>query len=294
MSRIHLGISGWNYESWRGIFYPDDLPKRQQLTYASRQFNSIEINASFYALQRPDTYHRWYEETPRDFCFALKGSRFITHNKKLQNVETPLANFLASGVLRLKEKLGPIIWQFSPHLTFDTQRRTAFLELLPRNTVEAARLGAKHDGRLHGRSWVHTDQKRRLRHALEVRHESFLVPAFARLARQYGTAIVFSDSADWPYTEELTAGYVYLRLHGSSKTYVSSYTDLALDCWAERIRTWQAAAQPSDALRLTDRQPPRRQTRDVYVYFDNDQQGHAPNDARRLAERLTLTSGYLP
>jgi uncharacterized protein YecE (DUF72 family) len=289
MSQTHLGISGWNYESWRGTFYPDDLPTRQQLAYASRRFNSIEINGSFYALQRPDTYRTWYAETPRGFCFAVKGNRFITHNKKLKNVETPLANFLASGVLLLKEKLGPIVWQFSPHLTFDEQRLAAFLELLPRHTVDAARLATKHDRHLRGRGCTHTDRKRRLRHALEVRHESFLVPAFARLARQYGTAIVFSHSADWPYTEELTAGYVYLRLHGAPETYVSRYSDQALDRWAARIRAWQAAAQPNDAVRISDRQPPRRKTRDVYVYFDNDKQGHAPNDACRLAERLELT-----
>ena len=294
MSQIRLGISGWSYDSWRGTFYPDDLPKRQQLAYASRRFNSIEINGSFYALQRPDTYRTWYEETPHGFRFAVKGSRFITHNKKLKNVEIPLANFLASGVLLLKEKLGPIVWQCSPHLTFDQPRLTAFLELLPRHTETAARLAAKHDRRLHGRSWIQTDQKRRLHHALEVRHESFWVPAFARLARRYGTAIVFSHSADWPYTEELTAGYVYLRLHGSPETYASSYADAALDWWAERIRTWQSAAQPIDAARIADRQPPRRKSRDVYVYFDNDKQAHAPTDAHRLAARLELTSGTPP
>jgi uncharacterized protein YecE (DUF72 family) len=291
MPQLRLGISGWNYDNWRGTFYPDDLPQRRQLAYASRCFNSIELNGSFYALQRPDTYRRWYEETPPGFCFAVKGSRFITHNKKLTNVEIPLANFFASGVLLLKEKLGPIIWQLSPHLTFDPQRLDAFLELLPHHTADAARLAGRHDRRLHGRSWTCTDHKRRLRHALEIRHESFLVPGFVRLARRHGTAIVFSHSADWPYTEEVTAGYVYLRLHGSPETYVSPYSDAALERWAARIRTWQVAGQPDNAERITDRQPPRRKTRDVYVYFDNDKEAHAPNDARRLAERLGLTVG---
>lgn len=289
MSQLRLGISGWNYDNWRGTFYPDDLPQRRQLAYASRYFNSIELNGSFYALQRPDTYRRWYEETPPGFCFAVKGSRFITHNKKLTNVEIPLANFFASGVLLLQEKLGPIVWQLSPHLTFDSQRLDAFLELLPHHTADAARLATRHDRRLHGRSWTCTDRRRRLRHALEIRHESFLVPDCVRLARRHGTAIVFSHSADWPYTEEVTAGYVYLRLHGSPETYVSPYSDAALDHWAARIRTWQAAEQPDNAERITDRRPPRRKTRDVYVYFDNDKEGHAPNDARRLAKRLGLT-----
>ena len=288
MAHIRLGISGWQYHSWRRTFYPDALPQGQELAYASRRFNSIEINGSFYALQRPDTYRSWYEATPGDFLFAVKGSRFITHHKKLHDVETPLANFFAAGVLLLKEKLGPIVWQFAPNFIFKAERLTAFLELLPRHTEDAARLASKHDHRLHGRSWTQTDAKRRLRYALEVRHESFLVPAFAQLARRYGTAVVFSESADWPYTEELTAGYVYLRLHGSPVTYASSYSDQALDWWATRIRTWKAGREPRDAKRISNRKPPPRKTRDIYVYFDNDQQAQAPQDALRLAVRLGL------
>lgn len=288
MPQTRLGISGWSYDGWRGAFYPDDLPHGDELAYASQRFNSIEVNGSFYALQRPDTYRGWYEMTPANFLFAVKGSRFITHNKKLRDVETPLANFFASGVLLLKEKLGPIVWQFAPSFTFEEKRLSAFLELLPRHTEDAARLASQHDSRLCGRSWVQTDTKRRLRYAIEVRHESFLVPAFARLARHHGTAIVFSDSADWPYTEEITAGYVYLRLHGSLETYASPYSDQALDGWAKRIRTWQTGEQPCDAKCITNRKPPPRKTRDVYVYFDNDKQANAPRDALRLAARLGL------
>lgn len=287
MPHIRLGISGWSYAGWRGAFYPDHLPHSQELHYASRRFNSIEINGSFYALQRPDTYRRWYEATPSDFRFALKGSRFITHHKKLRDVETPLANFFASGVLLLEEKLGPIVWQLAPGFVFEEERLAAFLDLLPRHTEGAARLAGKHDHRLQGRSWTQTGTQRRLRYAIEVRHESFLVPAFARLASRYGIAIVCSHSADWPYTEELTADYVYLRLHGAPQTYASSYSDLALDTWAERIRAWQVGEQPRDAKRITDHEPPRR-GRDIYVYFDNDQQTHAPRDALRLAARLGL------
>jgi uncharacterized protein YecE (DUF72 family) len=291
MPHIRLGISGWSYDGWRGSFYPKDLPHSEELAYASQRFNSIELNGSFYALQRPDTYRGWYEATPGHFLFAVKGSRFITHNKKLRDVETALANFFASGVLLLKEKLGPIVWQFAPNFAFEEERFTAFLECLPRHTEDAARLAGQHDHRLRGRSWTQTDSKRRLRYAIEVRHESFLVPAFVRLARCYGTAIVFSDSADWPYTEELTAGYVYLRLHGAPETYVSSYSDEALDWWAERIRIWRDGGLPRHSKRITDRKPPPRKTRDIYVYFDNDQQTHAPRDALRLAVRLGVGGG---
>jgi uncharacterized protein YecE (DUF72 family) len=294
MEHIRLGISGWHYKSWRRTFYPDDLPPGRELAYASRRFNSIEINGSFYALQQPDTYRGWYEATPDDFLFAVKGSRFITHHKKLRNVEIPLANFFAAGVLLLKEKLGPILWQFAPNFIFEKERLTAFLELLPRHTADAARLAGKHDHRLRRHSWTQTDAKRRLRYALEVRHESFLVPAFTRLARRYGMAIVFSDSADWPYTEELTAGYAYLRLHGWPVTYASSYSDQALDKWAARIRTWKTGQEPDNAKRISNHKPPPRQTRDLYVYFDNDRQAHAPQDALRLAARLGLHDPQAP
>ncbi len=201
-------------------------------------------------------------------------------------METPLANFLASGVLRLEEKLGPVVWQLAENFAFDEERVAAFLALLPRDTEDAARLAGKHDARVQGRSWTRIERRRRMRHAIEVRNETFFVPEFVRLARRTGTAVVVSDAADWPRTEEVTAGYLYLRLHGSEKTYASRYSDAALDRWAERIRLWRAGRQPRDAETITDRKPPRRETRDVYVYFDNDQQAHAPADARRLAERV--------
>jgi uncharacterized protein YecE (DUF72 family) len=286
MSQTRIGISGWNYDHWRGKFYPQDLPKTRQLEYASRRFNSIELNGSFYSLKKPEHYRNWYEQTPHGFLFAVKGGRFITHNKKLRDVETPLANFFASGVLLLREKLGPFVWQLPGNLAFDAGRIENFFQVLPGDTHDAARLAGRHDSRMKGRSWTKANGKRRLRHAIEVRHESFFDSDFVRLARKYGVATVFADSADWPYTEELTAGFAYLRLHGHEKTYASRYGAASLHKWASRIRLWRAGREPHDAMRITGRKPPRRNSRDVYVYFDNDQHGYAPEDALELAAQL--------
>lgn len=288
MGRIRIGVSGWSYDSWQGAFYPEDLPRSKALAFVSHQFNSVEVNGSFYSLLKPQTYRAWYEETPGDFLFALKGSRFITHNKKLKYVETPLANFLASGPLALNEKLGPIVWQLSDNFRFDPGRIEEFLALLPHDTEAAARLAGRHDERVEGRSWTRVDRRRRLRHALEVRNETFFNSTFVDIARRYGTALVVSDAADWPRREELTAGWVYVRLHGSTKTYGSRYSDEELDGWAHRIREWRRGREPRGARTITDRKPPRRKTRDVYVFFDNDQRAHAPKDARRLARRLSI------
>ena len=286
-AKVRVGISGWTYPGWRGVFYPKDLPRRRELEHASRQMNSIEINGSFYSLQRPSTYRRWYEETPSDFLFAVKGSRFITHMKKLREVEKPLANFFASGVLRLADKLGPILWQFSPNLRFDAERFAQFLELLPRSTSEAAALAARHDERVAGQSWTRKEHDGPLRHAFEVRHPSFFVPAFARLLRRHHAALVFADTAGtWPYAEEVTADFVYVRLHGAEELYASGYTDAQLDWWAERIRTWRAGRVPQDSPRITENAPHRQSGRDVYVYFDNDAKVHAPFDAVSLMQRL--------
>lgn len=286
-AQVRVGISGWTYPGWRGVFYPAGLPRRRELEYASRQMNSIEINGSFYSLQRPSTYRRWYEETPSDFLFAVKGSRFITHMKKLRDVEVPLANFFASGVLRLAEKLGPILWQFSPDLQFDPDRFAHFMELLPRTTAEAAALAARHDERVAGQSWIREEHEGPLRHAFEVRHPSFFVPAFARLLRRHHAALVFADTAGtWPYAEETTADFIYVRLHGAEELYASGYTDTQLDWWAERVRAWQAGRVPRDAPQITEDSAGSKNGHDVYVYFDNDAKVHAPFNAVSLVERL--------
>ncbi len=291
MPTAHIGISGWNYRGWRGVFYPPGLPQKQELAYASRRLDSIEINGSFYSLQTPTSYERWFEATPTGFVFAVKGSRLITHMKKLADVRVPLANFLASGVLRLEGKLGPILWQLGPRQAFREERLAAFLELLPKTMLAAAELAREHDHRLAGRAWTTLRVDGPLRHALEVRHPSFLCPEAVELLRQHGVALVFADTAGlWPYAEEVTAPFVYLRLHGSHQICASGYTDAELDWWVARIRAWMAGSAPEDCVRIPGCRRPRRQRRDAYVYFDNDAKVQAPFDAVRLAERLRRLS----
>lgn len=287
MGNLRIGISGWTYAGWRGVFYPPALTQKRELEYASRQFNSIEINGTFYSLQRPTSFRAWYEATPPHFQFAVKGSRFITHMKKLNDVDTALANFFASGMLLLKEKLGPILWQFPPQLAYNEEKFVNFLELLPKTTTDAARLARKHDGRVKGRAVLQTDAERPMRHAFEIRHGSFLCESFVKLLRRHRAALVFADTAGiWPYAEDVTADFIYIRLHGATELYTSGYGDADLDHWAERIRKWAAGSQPRDAALITTSPPPKRAQRDAFVYFDNDRKVKAPFDAMRLAERL--------
>jgi uncharacterized protein YecE (DUF72 family) len=268
MPQTRIGISGWTYPPWRRVFYPDGLPQRRELEFASRQVGSIEINGTFYALQQPDSFRGWAEQTPDEFVFSVKGGRFITHLKKLRDVDTALANFLASGVLALGPKLGPLLWQLPPNLGYDAERVEAFLSLLPRTTPEAAELAAQHDERVADRAWITTDADRPVRHAIEVRHASYETPSFFALLRAYGVAAVTADTAGkWPLIEEQTADFSYLRLHGAEELYSSGYSEEALDRWADKVRAWG-------------------QGRDVFVYFDNDVKVRAPFDAMGLMRRL--------
>jgi uncharacterized protein YecE (DUF72 family) len=284
---VRIGISGWTYPPWRGNFYPKGLPHADELSYASRQVETIEINGTFYSLQRPDSFARWYDETPEGFVFAVKGPRFITHIRRLRDIETPLANFFASGVLRLEEKLGPILWQLPPSFRFSPERLDHFLSLLPRDTEAAATLADHRSEWLAERAWAKTERQRELRHAIEIRHQSFLDPAFVALLRRHRVALVFADSVAWPYAEDVTCDFVYLRLHGSEELYASGYSDEALDHWAARIELWASGLEPDDArLIATDERPPRQGARDVFVYFDNDAKVRAPVDARSLRGKL--------
>ncbi|CAE1137642.1 DUF72 domain-containing protein [Xanthomonas euroxanthea] len=286
---IRIGISGWRYARWRGTFYPTGLAQRRELAYAGRCFPSVEINGSFYSLQRPESYQSWHDETPDDFVFAVKGPRFVTHMKRLRDCEQALANFFASGVLRLGPKLGPILWQLPPSLRFDAAVLDAFLSNLPHDTEAALALARKRDTTLmHGRTALSVDRKRPLRHALEMRHSSFCDPSCMKLLRKHKVGVVVADTAGkFPYLEDVTADFVYLRLHGDAQLYASGYSDHALDRWGERIAAWAAGGEPSDAQRVGPRAS-KRARRDVYCYFDNDMKVHAPFDARGLMQRLDL------
>jgi len=268
MGAILIGISGWRYPPWRGVFYPPGLAQARELDYASRFLPTIEINGSFYSLQRPSSYAAWYDATPPGFVFAVKGNRFLTHMLKLRGIETPLANVLASGVFALREKLGPILWQFPPQLRFDADRVERFLSLLPHDTGQALAIARGHDEKLAGRALLEIDAVRPLRHAVEVRHESFRDPAFLALLRKYGVALVIADTAGkWPDIDAVTADFVYVRLHGEHELYASGYDDESLARWAARMRAWADDG-------------------DVYCYFDNDIKVRAPFDAKRLMEMV--------
>ena len=270
MGTVRVGISGWRYPGWRGDFYPPGLVLRRELEYAAERLTSIEVNGSFYSLQRPSSYAAWRQQTPEAFVFAVKGGRFITHLKKLRDVEVPLANFFASGVLGLGPKLGPLLWQLPESLTFEAEVLESFFALLPRTTGEAAALAQGHDDKVpKDRALTRTEHDRPLRHALEFRSRTFLTPTAVALLREHDVAAVIADTAGrWPLVEEVTSDFVYVRLHGDQELYASGYTAAALDAWARKCRAW--------AL-----------DRDVFVYFDNDAKGYAPHDAMALLDRLS-------
>jgi uncharacterized protein YecE (DUF72 family) len=265
-----IGISGWRYAGWRGDFYPPGLPQRRELEYAAERLGSIEINGSFYSLQRPSSYASWRAGTPEDFVFAVKGGRFISHLKRLVDVETPLANFFASGLLALGPKLGPVLWQLPENLSFDAEVLDAFFGLLPRTTREAAVLAERHDDKVKpGRSLTTAEVDLPLRYALEFRSPTFAVEESYEVMRRHGVACVLADTAGrWPKVEAVTADFMYLRLHGDKELYASGYSDAALDAWAAKCRTWVGSGL------------------DVFAYFDNDIKGYAPYDAMRLIDRL--------
>jgi uncharacterized protein YecE (DUF72 family) len=293
MQDIRIGVSGWRYTPWRGSFYPQGLPQRAELDYAGSIFNSVEINGSFYSLQWPQSWALWYSQTPADFIFAVKGPRFITHMKRLRDVEKPLANFFASGVFLLREKLGPILWQFPPQFRFDAAKMRSFFELLPFDTEAALRLAWRRDQRLHGRACLRIDENRLLRHAVEIRHESFLTPEFVQLLREFNIALVVAETANrWPLTFDVTADFIYVRLHGDETLYQSGYSDEALERWAGRIRCWHGGKEPADVVKIARTKAPAAKSRPVFCYFDNtDVKLRAPHDAQALMRMLGLTPG---
>jgi uncharacterized protein YecE (DUF72 family) len=281
---VHIGISGWTYAPWRGVFYPKGVTHKRELEYAASQFSSLEINGTFYGMQRPDAFASWADQVPDDFVFAVKGARYITHMRRLRDIAIPLANFIASGLLRLGPKLGPILWQFPPNFRFDADRIEPFLKLLPHDTEAAAHLGKRHDDKLKAPAWLKVDTAQPMRHAFEIRHDSFRTPAFIDLLRKYGVALVCADTVEWPRLMDLTADFVYCRLHGSEELYASGYDNEALDVWAARVAAWAKGSEPKDAERING--PGKKSQRDVFVYFDNDKKVRAPFDAAALRERV--------
>lgn len=266
--RVRIGISGFSYPPWRGVFYPPGLRQSDELAFAAAAFPSIELNGSFYSLQRPESYRAWYAATPDDFVFAVKGGRFVTHMKRLRNAETALANFFASGLLCLGQKLGPILWQLPPSLRFDADVVATFFELLPKTTRELERLARRHDARLNGRAALEALVEAPVRHALEVRHPSFEHPRFEELLREHGIASCVADSAGlYPMIDVATADFSYARLHGKKQLYVSGYSPGDLAAWTARVQRWARCG-------------------DVFVYFDNDVKVRAPFDAQNLARLL--------
>jgi uncharacterized protein YecE (DUF72 family) len=277
--RTYIGISGYDYKPWRGRFYPDDLPARRWLEFASRRLDSVELNGTFYSLKSPAVFERWVRETPdRGFVFAVKGGRFITHNLKLRNAERSLGNFFASGVLALGKKTGPFLWQLPATYRFDAERMDAFMRQLPRSAREAEAVALRHDDRLRRGALVDAAAPVAYRHAFEVRHPSYFHEEFYTILRERKCGFVVADTAGkFPYAEEVTADFVYVRLHGSRELYASGYTDAELDEWARKVTGWRD--DPTGG-------------RDVYVYFDNDIRAHAPFDAMRLAERVGGAVGH--
>jgi uncharacterized protein YecE (DUF72 family) len=269
LGTVRIGISGYDYPGWRGAFYPEGVPRRAWLSYASRCFDSIELNGTFYSLKSPEIFAAWASQIPRGFVLAVKGSRFITHNLKLRNARTALGNFFASGILALGKATGPFLWQLPATYRFDPDRLGEFMSGLPRDNLQAAKIARDHDHRLKAGALVEAGTRVLYRHAFEVRHPTYFCDEFYELLRLNKMSLVVADSAGrWPLSLATTARFVYVRLHGSTELYASSYGDAELDEWAVRISAWRADG------------------RDVYVYFDNDAKVHAPHDALRLMERV--------
>ena len=284
--KVRIGISGWTYKPWRGVFYPEDLNQKRELEYASKTFNSIEINGTFYSLQRPTSFERWAAETPDDFVFSVKAPRFITHMRRLKDVDAPVSNFLASGIFNLGAKLGPLLWQLPPNFLFKPEILEGFFKLLPHDTEEAAAVARRHDKWMSGRSALEPGAKRPLRHAMEIRHASFATPEFIHLLRKYDVALVCADTVEWPRLMDLTSDFMYCRLHGSEVLYASGYDEESLDQWSVRVHAWLRGKEPEDAERVIQEKGPRRPARDVFVYFDNDTKVRAPFDAKSLTARM--------
>jgi uncharacterized protein YecE (DUF72 family) len=281
---VRIGISGWRYAGWRGVFYPPKLAQRRELAFAAENFPSVEINGTFYSLQRPSSFRSWAAETPGAFVFSVKAPRLITHMYKLRKVEQALANFFASGLLELGPKLGPVLWQFPPQMRYSRERFETFFELLPRTQGAVASMARLHGERMVGRASTELLEgvapEMTVRHCVEIRDESFACEEFVELLRAHDVGLVVADTVAWPLLFDVTADFVYCRLHGSEELYASGYEHEALEVWAERIAAW-ATGGVAEGRRACGVEAVCR-PRDVYVYFDNDIKVRAPFDAKAL------------
>jgi uncharacterized protein YecE (DUF72 family) len=277
-ARAYIGISGYDYKPWRGVFYPPGLPKHKWLHFAAERMDSVEINGTFYSLKSPAVFQRWMTDVEGTDClFAIKGSRFITHNLKLRRTEAALGNFWGSGILALGKRTGPFLWQLPATYRFEAERLESFIRTLPRDSKQGEAVAAQHDERLKRGALAKAAARVKYRHAFEVRHESYFCEEFYELLRRLKCGWVVADTAGkFPYCEECTTDFVYIRLHGSTELYVSGYSDEELATWAKKIRRWLKVGK------------------DVYVYFDNDAKVHAPHDALRLKQLLGGPKTTLP
>jgi uncharacterized protein YecE (DUF72 family) len=266
MGRVRVGISGWTFPPWRGPFYPKDVTQKRELEWASQQLETIEINGTFYSLQRPTTFQKWRDSTPDDFVFAVKAPQYITHIRRAVNIDEPLANFMASGLLCLGEKLGPILWQFPPSLALKDDRFEEFFKKLPRDTKAAAKLAKKHSAFIEGRAFTKCLAEAPLRHAFEFRNESFATPKFLDLMRKHNVAFVYAHTGT-PEVREPTTDFVYMRMHGQGQAYAKGYGPAALKDVAQQAKSF-------------------KRKRDVFVYFDEEHKVRSPKDALSLVKLL--------
>ena len=260
--KIRIGVGGWTYEPWRGTFYPEGLPQKRELEHASRQLTSIEINGTYYGSQKPASYAKWHDETPDDFVFSLKAPRFAMNRTVLAEAGGTITRFFNSGLTELKGKLGPINWQFLPTKKFEPADFEAFLTLLPREIAGRA-----------------------LRHAVEVRHESFRTPGFIALARKYGVAVVIAGDSSYPQIADLTGPFVYARIMGTKATEADGYSGAALERWAARARAWASGSAPDD-MEYVEADPGKHESRDVFLYVISGHKVHNPAAAMSLMKRL--------
>jgi uncharacterized protein YecE (DUF72 family) len=260
---IRCGIGGWSFEPWEGTFYPDELPKKKQLEFASRALRTIEINATYYRGQTPATFAKWAEETPEDFVFAIKGNRFVTNRKVLAEAESSMEKFFAQGLEELGPKLGPLVWQFAPTKKFEADDFGSFLKLLPDE---------------------HRGQK--LRHVLEVRNASFVDPAFVELAAKRGAAICYAHHHDYPEIADVTAEFVYARLQKGEDDIPTAYAEADLDGWATRLAIWAEGGQPDDLPLADPDRKPATTPRDVFAYIIHEGKVRAPQGAQALQSRV--------